>query len=149
MVLCHVDCCDIRCSTCSCVMSRFCPSVFFYLCTVIPSVWFLELDLADRRSKFNVTQALGFTPPAQANANLDTEETLPVGHVERHERSSSMVVRLCVARAMENSSRNVDTDRRANASSRSYHWTLAIARRQDHDTRSTISIVARLHWYGR
>ncbi len=57
---------------------RFCPSVFFYLCTVIPSVWFLELDLAERRSKFNVTQALGLIPVAQGIVNLDTEDTLPV-----------------------------------------------------------------------
>ena len=58
---------------------RFCPSVFFYLCTVIPSVWFLELDLAERRSKFNVTQVLGIMPVAQGNIHLDHEDTLPVG----------------------------------------------------------------------
>ena len=57
---------------------RFCPSVFFYLCTVIPSVWFLELDLAERRSKFNVTQALGLIPVAQGSVSLDSEDTLPV-----------------------------------------------------------------------
>jgi hypothetical protein len=57
---------------------RFCPSVFFYLCTVIPSVWFLELDLAERRSKFNVTQALGLIPTAQGSISLDNEDTLPV-----------------------------------------------------------------------
>jgi hypothetical protein len=57
---------------------RFCPSVFFYLCTVIPSVWFLELDLAERRSKFNVTQALGLIPVAQGNVNADIDDTLPV-----------------------------------------------------------------------
>ena len=52
---------------------RFCPSVFFYLCTVIPSVWFLELDLAERRLNFNVTQALGLIP-----ANSDIDDSLPV-----------------------------------------------------------------------
>ncbi|CAF3437890.1 unnamed protein product [Rotaria sp. Silwood1] len=57
---------------------RFCPSVFFYLCTVIPSVWFLELDLAERRSNFNVTQALGLIPVAQGSINLDSEDTLPL-----------------------------------------------------------------------
>ncbi|CAF0931734.1 unnamed protein product [Adineta ricciae] len=56
----------------------FCPSVFFYLCTVIPSVWFLELDLAERRSKFNVTQALGLVPVAQGNLHADTDDTLPL-----------------------------------------------------------------------
>ncbi|CAF0774485.1 unnamed protein product [Didymodactylos carnosus] len=39
----------------------FCPSVFFYLCTVIPSVWFLELDLAEQRSRYNVTQLITST----------------------------------------------------------------------------------------
>jgi len=57
---------------------RFCPSVFFYLCTVIPSVWFLELDLAERRSKFNVTQALGLIPASQGNIHLDFDDTIPV-----------------------------------------------------------------------
>ncbi|CAF3335600.1 unnamed protein product [Rotaria socialis] len=56
----------------------FCPSVFFYLCTVIPSVWFLELDLAQRRSQFNVTQALGFVPVPQGITHLDNEDTLPL-----------------------------------------------------------------------
>ncbi|CAF0804142.1 unnamed protein product [Adineta steineri] len=56
----------------------FCPSVFFYLCTVIPSVWFLELDLAERRSKFNVTQALGLIPVSQANSHFDSDDTLPL-----------------------------------------------------------------------
>ncbi|CAF3375309.1 unnamed protein product [Rotaria socialis] len=56
----------------------FCPSVFFYLCTVIPSVWFLELDLAERRSHFNVTQALGLIPIAQGNVNIDNDDTLPL-----------------------------------------------------------------------
>ncbi|CAF1171307.1 unnamed protein product [Adineta ricciae] len=51
----------------------FCPSVFFYLCTVIPSVWFLELDLAERRLNFNVTQALGLIP-----ANSDVDDSLPL-----------------------------------------------------------------------
>jgi len=48
------------------------------LCTVIPSVWFLELDLAERRSKFNVTQALGLIPAAQGNLHSESEDTLPV-----------------------------------------------------------------------
>ncbi len=52
--------------------------MFFYLCTVIPSVWFLELDLAERRSKFNVTQAFGLIPAAQGNINVDIDDTLPV-----------------------------------------------------------------------
>ncbi|CAM4767258.1 unnamed protein product [Rotaria magnacalcarata] len=56
----------------------FCPSVFFYLCTVIPSVWFLELDLAQRRSKFNVTQALGLMSVPQGITQLDNEDTLPL-----------------------------------------------------------------------
>ena len=60
---------------------RFCPSVFFYLCTVIPSVWFLELDLAQRRSKFNVTQALGLIPVSQGTFHLESDETLPVNIV--------------------------------------------------------------------
>ena len=57
---------------------RFCPSVFFYLCTVIPSVWFLELDLAERRSKFNVTQAFSLISAPQGNLHFDTDDTLPV-----------------------------------------------------------------------
>jgi hypothetical protein len=57
---------------------RFCPSVFFYLCTVIPSVWFLELDLAQRRTKFNVTQAFNLISGPQGNLNFDTDDTLPV-----------------------------------------------------------------------
>ena len=59
---------------------RFCPSVFFYLCTVIPSVWFLELDLADRRLNFNVTQTFGFIRGrgVQENINLENDDTLPV-----------------------------------------------------------------------
>ena len=61
-----------------CFVFRFCPSVFFYLCTVIPSVWFLELDLAARRPKFNVTQALGLIPAPQATVTFDIEDTLPV-----------------------------------------------------------------------
>lgn len=61
------------------ILCRFCPSVFFYLCTVIPSVWFLELDLAERRSKFNVTQAFGLIPTPIGSAASDSEETLPVG----------------------------------------------------------------------
>ncbi|UJR25308.1 hypothetical protein I4U23_006659 [Adineta vaga] len=56
----------------------FCPSVFFYLCTVIPSVWFLELDLAERRSKFNVTQALGLVSVSQGNSHFDIDDTLPL-----------------------------------------------------------------------
>ena len=59
-------------------LPRFCPSVFFYLCTVVPSVWFLELDVAERRSKFNVTQALGLLPGSQTNALFDIDDTLPV-----------------------------------------------------------------------
>ena len=59
---------------------RFCPSVFFYLCTVIPSVWFLELDLAQRRSKFNVTQALGLISAPQTNIHFDIDYTLPVNN---------------------------------------------------------------------
>jgi hypothetical protein len=57
---------------------RFCPSVFFYLCTVIPSVWFLELDLAERRSKFNVTQAFSLISAPQGNLHFDMDDTLPV-----------------------------------------------------------------------
>ena len=31
------------------LLSRFCPSVFFYLSTIVPCVWTLELDrLSDR-----------------------------------------------------------------------------------------------------
>ncbi|UJR23607.1 hypothetical protein I4U23_026594 [Adineta vaga] len=56
----------------------FCPSVFFYLGTVIPSVWFLELDLAERRLNFNVTQALGFVPAGQVAINSDIEDSLPL-----------------------------------------------------------------------
>ncbi|CAF1262974.1 unnamed protein product [Rotaria sordida] len=56
----------------------FCPSVFFYLCTVIPSVWFLEIDLAERRSKFNVTQALGLIPVSTGILQHDIEDTLPL-----------------------------------------------------------------------
>jgi hypothetical protein len=54
---------------------RFCPSVFFYLCTVVPSVWFLELDIAERRSKFNVTQVFGLPP---GTIPFDIDDTLPV-----------------------------------------------------------------------
>ncbi|CAF0729972.1 unnamed protein product [Adineta steineri] len=53
----------------------FCPSVFFYLCTVIPSVWFLELDLAERRTKINVTQALGLVSTGQS---FDNDDSLPL-----------------------------------------------------------------------
>ena len=61
------------------ISSRFCPSVFFYLCTVIPSVWFLELDLAERRSKYNATQPFGCIPTAAPGSLvLDSEDTLPV-----------------------------------------------------------------------
>ena len=63
------------------LLFRFCPSVFFYLCTVIPSVWFLELDLAERRTKFNVTQALGLVPSVHGNLNLESDDTIPVGEV--------------------------------------------------------------------
>ena len=70
---------------------RFCPSVFFYLCTVIPSVWFLELDLAARRSKFNVTQVLGLIPSPQATVTFDIDDTLPV----RKNKSTFFVVDMC------------------------------------------------------
>ena len=30
-------------------ISRFCPSVFFYLCTIVPCVWILELDMLEER----------------------------------------------------------------------------------------------------
>jgi hypothetical protein len=56
---------------------RFCPSVFFYLCTVIPSVWFLELDLAERRSKWNVTQAISFISAPQTTHHSVSQTTLP------------------------------------------------------------------------
>lgn len=63
-------------------LNRFCPSVFFYLCTVIPSVWFLELDLAGRRSRlFNATQVSGLIPTSQGSLHLENEDTLPVRFV--------------------------------------------------------------------
>ncbi|CAG0890063.1 unnamed protein product [Darwinula stevensoni] len=31
-------------------MNEFCPSVFFYLCSVVPPIWILELDLASSRA---------------------------------------------------------------------------------------------------
>lgn len=53
--------------------------MFFYLCTVIPSVWFLELDLAEQRSKLNGTQALAPTPMASSHAIGEPDDILPVG----------------------------------------------------------------------
>jgi hypothetical protein len=41
----------------------------------------LELDLAERRSKFNVTQVLAIVPTVPTvpgSINLDNEDTLPV-----------------------------------------------------------------------
>ena len=114
---------------------RFCPSVFFYLCTVIPSVWFLELDLAQRRSKFNVTQALGLVPGPQGSFNLESDETLPVNVVVYFSYTierQGFFFRL--ARAVEDSGGDVDTDRRADPSSRARHWPMVAARRKDDDT---------------
>lgn len=43
-------------------LGRFCPSVFFYLLSVVPSIWFLELHEMERRirykERFNVTGAV-------------------------------------------------------------------------------------------
>lgn len=35
----------------NCYISRFCPSVFLYLSSVVPAIWLLELDKVDRRLK--------------------------------------------------------------------------------------------------
>ena len=127
---------------------RFCPSVFFYLCTVIPSVWFLELDLAERRVKFNVTQALGLVPSVQGNFHLENEDTLPVNFL-----SIISVLRQdffsLLACPMENSGRNVDTNCRTNLTTRSDHWTLVVTRWENDDTRSTFSIITCLHRHSR
>ena len=32
-------------------LSRFCPSVFLYLSSVVPAIWLLELDKVERRHK--------------------------------------------------------------------------------------------------
>ena len=38
---------------------RFCPSVFLYLCSIVPPLWILELDLAKEKwaTKRNTTSA--------------------------------------------------------------------------------------------
>ena len=84
---------------------------------MIPSVWFLELDLAERRSKFNVTQVLGLIPAAQTALHLDTDDSLPVREpfdmfVVDWTSVSLLSLRAAgrVARSLEDSSRNVDAD---------------------------------------
>ena len=37
------------CRTSMCCGYRFCPSVFFYLLSVVPAIWFLELNQMERR----------------------------------------------------------------------------------------------------
>lgn len=32
-----------------CVFTRFCPSVFFYLTSVVPAIWFMELHEMEKR----------------------------------------------------------------------------------------------------
>ena len=34
---------------------RFCPSVFFYLCSVVPAIWIIEVDKFDRKLAFQDT----------------------------------------------------------------------------------------------
>ena len=123
---------------------RFCPSVFFYLCTVIPSVWFLELDLAERRSKFNVTQALGLVPAdGHGNLHLDLEDTLPVGS---HSSSRSFIsLSRRTARPLEDSRCDVDADRRANPPAGADHRAMVATGGENDDTGSTLPIAAGLH----
>lgn len=52
--------------------SRFCPSVFLYLSSVVPAIWLLELDKVERRlkmreSNINLTDTLNFTNLAGAD----------------------------------------------------------------------------------
>lgn len=71
---------------------RFCPSVFFYLCTVIPSVWFLELDLAEKRSKSNVIPAYGLNASTSTKITSDMDDALPVRDSNLRERFFIVVI---------------------------------------------------------
>jgi hypothetical protein len=53
-------------------MSRFCPSVFFYLSTIVPSIWLLELDMFTYRMvmKSKVEKRLNITFILATNNSL-------------------------------------------------------------------------------
>ena len=54
---------------CSFYLNRFCPSVFFYLLTIVPCVWILELDRLDDRLKAREAfmKGLNYTPEVVQN----------------------------------------------------------------------------------
>ena len=57
---------------------RFCPSVFFYLCNIVPAIWFLELyELDQRLQKF-------------ADINHDFMEQTP-DHLQSHVNTTALV----------------------------------------------------------
>jgi len=37
-----------------CIARRFCPSVFFYLLSVVPAIWLLELNEMERRIRDSI-----------------------------------------------------------------------------------------------
>ena len=55
---------------------RFCPSVFFYLLSVVPAIWFLEIHEMEKRirykGKFNVSRALNDTATEDLRASIDS-----------------------------------------------------------------------------
>ena len=61
--------------TCDILFCRFCPSVFFYLASVVPAIWFLELYNMEERIKEKNNQ--NTTIPVKLKFNK-TEEDLTV-----------------------------------------------------------------------
>lgn len=47
----------------TCTSSRFCPSVFLYLISVVPAIWLLELDKMERRLQKATGEDVGLRPP--------------------------------------------------------------------------------------
>lgn len=49
-------------------LNRFCPSVFFYLTTIVPCVWILELDQLQRRIDWSNSHKGATQPFSELNA---------------------------------------------------------------------------------
>ena len=54
---------------------RFCPSVFFYLASVCPSIWLIELDKLDTRLE-KKNAAMGVTETPALTTHSATEELM-------------------------------------------------------------------------
>ena len=71
---------------------RFCPSVFFYLLSVVPAIWFLELNEMERRieeQRLRRNKTMTLYRMGNATAYDEFVNTVPVLKVSITQSSSS------------------------------------------------------------